>query len=111
MPFRDHRVTRSPLRTAMSRMPSSFRSYHQPSPDTDPSTNVASIGSRNDGSMRTTLRAGRSGVVVRSSAHHRRWELSMPDLLTPEVRAALTAGHLAHLVTLEGDGTPQVTVV
>lgn len=31
--------------------------------------------------------------------------------LTPEVRDALTAGHLAHLVTLEADGTPQVTLV
>jgi PPOX class probable F420-dependent enzyme len=27
------------------------------------------------------------------------------------VRAALTAGHLAHLVTLEADGAPQVTLV
>ena len=36
---------------------------------------------------------------------------STSDLLTPEVRAALTAGHLAHLVTLEADGTPQVTLV
>jgi len=36
---------------------------------------------------------------------------SPSDLLTPEVRAALTAGHLAHLVTLEADGTPHVTIV
>jgi PPOX class probable F420-dependent enzyme len=32
-------------------------------------------------------------------------------LLTPEVRAALTAGHLGHLVTLDPDGSPQVSVV
>ncbi len=31
--------------------------------------------------------------------------------LSEEVRAALTAGHLAHLVTLEADGAPQVTLV
>jgi PPOX class probable F420-dependent enzyme len=31
--------------------------------------------------------------------------------LSEEVRAALTAGHLAHLVTLEPDGSPQVTMV
>jgi PPOX class probable F420-dependent enzyme len=32
-------------------------------------------------------------------------------VLTDDVRAALTAGHLAHLVTLNADGTPQVSVV
>lgn len=32
-------------------------------------------------------------------------------LLTDTVRAALTAGNLAHLVTLDGDGRPQVSVV
>src|SRR3954451_19951281 len=31
--------------------------------------------------------------------------------LTPEVRAALTAGNLAHLVTLNADGSPQVSIV
>jgi PPOX class probable F420-dependent enzyme len=31
--------------------------------------------------------------------------------LTDEVRAALEAGHLAHLVTLNEDGSPHVTVV
>ena len=31
--------------------------------------------------------------------------------LTEDVRGALTSGHLAHLVTLEPDGTPQVTMV
>ncbi|MCU1345447.1 MAG: putative F420-dependent enzyme [Acidimicrobiia bacterium] len=31
--------------------------------------------------------------------------------LTPEVRAALTSGNLAHFVTLNADGTPQTTVV
>jgi PPOX class probable F420-dependent enzyme len=31
--------------------------------------------------------------------------------LSEEVRVALTAGHLAHLVTLEPDGSPQVTIV
>jgi len=31
--------------------------------------------------------------------------------LTDEVRRALTSGRLAHLVTLEPDGTPQVTCV
>jgi hypothetical protein len=31
--------------------------------------------------------------------------------LSEEVRAALTSGHLAHLVTIEPDGSPQVTVV
>ena len=32
-------------------------------------------------------------------------------VLTGEVRAALTGGHLAHLVTLNPDGSPQATVV
>jgi PPOX class probable F420-dependent enzyme len=32
-------------------------------------------------------------------------------VLTDEARAALTAGHLAHLVTTNPDGSPQVTVV
>jgi PPOX class probable F420-dependent enzyme len=32
-------------------------------------------------------------------------------LLSDEVRAALTAGHLAHLVTLNADGSPQVSIV
>jgi len=31
--------------------------------------------------------------------------------LSEDVRAALTAGHLAHLVTLDPDGSPQVTIV
>ena len=31
--------------------------------------------------------------------------------LTDEVRAALTAGHLAHLTTLNADGSPQVSIV
>lgn len=31
--------------------------------------------------------------------------------LSNEVRAALQAGHLAHLTTLNADGSPQVTVV
>jgi PPOX class probable F420-dependent enzyme len=31
--------------------------------------------------------------------------------LSESVRNALTAGHLAHLVTLEPDGAPQVTIV
>ena len=35
----------------------------------------------------------------------------MSDLLTPDVREALTSGHLAHLVTLNADGSPQVTIV
>src|SRR5689334_377561 len=35
----------------------------------------------------------------------------MPSLLTDEVRAALTGGHLAHLVTLNSDGSPQLSVV
>ena len=33
------------------------------------------------------------------------------SLLNDAVRAALTAGRLAHLVTLDPDGTPQVTIV
>jgi PPOX class probable F420-dependent enzyme len=32
-------------------------------------------------------------------------------ILNDAARAALTAGHLAHLVTLDPDGTPQVTIV
>ena len=32
-------------------------------------------------------------------------------VLTDTVRAALTAGHLAHLVTVEPDGRPQISVV
>lgn len=32
-------------------------------------------------------------------------------LLTEPVREALTSGHLAHLVTLNADGSPQVTIV
>ncbi len=35
----------------------------------------------------------------------------MNAILTDQVRHALTAGRLAHLVTLEPDGRPQVTVV
>jgi PPOX class probable F420-dependent enzyme len=35
----------------------------------------------------------------------------MASLLTDEVRRALTAGHLAHLVTLNADGSPQVSIV
>jgi PPOX class probable F420-dependent enzyme len=31
--------------------------------------------------------------------------------LNDEVRAALSAGHLAHLVTLNSDGSPQVAIV
>ena len=31
--------------------------------------------------------------------------------LNSEVRAALTSGHLAHLVTLNADGSPQVAIV
>jgi PPOX class probable F420-dependent enzyme len=31
--------------------------------------------------------------------------------MTPEVRAALTGGHLAHLVTLNAHGSPHTTVV
>jgi PPOX class probable F420-dependent enzyme len=33
------------------------------------------------------------------------------SILTPEARAALEGDHLAHLVTLNNDGSPQVTVV
>src|SRR5688500_19254421 len=33
------------------------------------------------------------------------------SLLSDEVRAALTAGHLAHLTTLNADGSPQVSIV
>ena len=32
-------------------------------------------------------------------------------ILNEAVRQALTAGHLAHLVTLNPDGSPQVSVV
>ena len=32
-------------------------------------------------------------------------------LLSDEVRNVLASGHLAHLVTLEPDGSPHVTVV
>jgi PPOX class probable F420-dependent enzyme len=32
-------------------------------------------------------------------------------VLTEEVRTALTAGNLAHLVTLNADGSPQVSIV
>lgn len=32
-------------------------------------------------------------------------------ILTPAVRDALTAGHLAHLVTVNDDGSPQVAIV
>jgi PPOX class probable F420-dependent enzyme len=32
-------------------------------------------------------------------------------LLTPEVRAAITAGRLAHLATIDPDGSPQVSIV
>lgn len=32
-------------------------------------------------------------------------------VLNDAARAALTAGHLAHLVTVEPDGSPQVTIV
>jgi PPOX class probable F420-dependent enzyme len=35
----------------------------------------------------------------------------MTTLLTPEVVAALTAGHLAHLVTINPDGSPQATII
>jgi PPOX class probable F420-dependent enzyme len=31
--------------------------------------------------------------------------------LSPAVRTAITGGHLAHLTTLDPDGTPQVTLV
>jgi PPOX class probable F420-dependent enzyme len=33
------------------------------------------------------------------------------SILNEAARAALTAGHLAHMVTLDADGTPQVTIV
>jgi len=32
-------------------------------------------------------------------------------LLTEEVRSAVTAGHLAHLTTIEPDGSPQISLV
>ena len=32
-------------------------------------------------------------------------------MITPELRAALTAGHLAHLVTINPDGSPQASIV
>lgn len=32
-------------------------------------------------------------------------------VLTDAVRQALTSGHLAHLVTLNADGSPQVSIV
>jgi PPOX class probable F420-dependent enzyme len=35
----------------------------------------------------------------------------MSTIITPEVRAALTSGRLAHLVTLNQDGSPQVSCV
>jgi PPOX class probable F420-dependent enzyme len=35
----------------------------------------------------------------------------MATLITPEVEKALTAGRLAHLVTLNADGSPQVSIV
>jgi PPOX class probable F420-dependent enzyme len=35
----------------------------------------------------------------------------MAATLTPEVRKALTSGHLGHLVTVNPDGSPQVSVV
>lgn len=35
----------------------------------------------------------------------------MNPVLTDPVRAALTAGNLAHLVTLNSDGSPQLSVV
>ena len=31
--------------------------------------------------------------------------------MTPDVEAALTAGHLAHFVTINPDGSPQVSIV
>jgi hypothetical protein len=33
------------------------------------------------------------------------------SVLIDEARAALTSGHVAHLVTLNPDGSPQVTIV
>jgi PPOX class probable F420-dependent enzyme len=35
----------------------------------------------------------------------------MSSVLTEPVRQALTSGNLAHLVTLNADGTPQITLV
>lgn len=35
----------------------------------------------------------------------------MATLITPDVETALTAGRLAHLVTLNADGSPQVSIV
>ena len=35
----------------------------------------------------------------------------MSDVLTPDVRAAIEGGHLATLVTLNPDGSPQASVV
>lgn len=35
----------------------------------------------------------------------------MTEILNDAARAAVTAGHLAHLVTLEPDGSPQLTAV
>ena len=35
----------------------------------------------------------------------------MPTKLSDTVRAALSAGHLAHLVTVEPDGRPQVSII
>ena len=35
----------------------------------------------------------------------------MTSLLTDDVRAAIGSGHLAHLTTLNADGSPQVSVV
>ncbi len=35
----------------------------------------------------------------------------MNELLTPVVREALESGRLAHLVTLNADGSPQVTII
>jgi PPOX class probable F420-dependent enzyme len=35
----------------------------------------------------------------------------MTAVLTPRVRQVLTSGSLAHLVTLNADGSPQVTIV
>jgi PPOX class probable F420-dependent enzyme len=35
----------------------------------------------------------------------------MTTLITPDVEEALTSGHLAHLVTLNDDGSAQVSVV
>ncbi len=35
----------------------------------------------------------------------------MPAVLTPSARRLIESGKLAHLVTLNGDGSPQVTIV